>query len=163
MRVTMPSRAPEQPATRDLRVLRQVAELPTLSIAELAKRWQALMGTEVPHYNKDFLVKRLAYRLQELAYGGLSEHTKQRMCELLGEGDGQSATTRRKRARRTQAEKSLIVGTRLTRVWHGQLYEVLVLANGYEYAGHLYKTLSAVVKAITGQHASGPAFFGMKK
>jgi len=157
----MPSQAPEQHAARDMRVLRQVAELPTLSIAELAQRWQALMGTEVPHFNKDFLVKRLAYRLQELAYGGLPDQTKRRMRELLGEGEAE--TGRRKSARRTQVEKSLMVGTRLTRQWHDRLYEVMVLSNGYEYAGHHYKTLSAVVKAITGQHASGPAFFGLKK
>lgn len=163
MRKTMPAQMPEQHATRDLRVLRQVAELPTLSIAELAERWQALMGTDVPHYNKDFLVKRLAYRLQELAYGGLSERTKQRMRDLLDDGGDDALVGRRKRVRRSKVEASLMVGTRLTRVWHDQRYEVVVLPNGYEYAGQHYRTLSAVVKAITGQHASGPAFFGLKK
>lgn len=159
MGMTRPTRAPESLAVRDLRVLRQVAELPTLSIPELAERWQALMGTEVPHYNKNFLVKRLAYRLQELAYGGLAERTKQRMAALLDAGD--VGTRPRRRTRR--ADANLLAGTRLTRSWHGQRYDVVVLPSGYEYAGLRYRTLSAVVKAITGQHKSGPAFFGLKQ
>jgi hypothetical protein len=161
MRKTITSHPPELPVARDMRVLRQVAELPTLTIAELSDRWQALMGTVAPHGNKDFLVKRLAYRLQELAYGGVSEPTRQRMRDILGEGEGE--TRPHKRGRPAHADTQLMVGTRLTRIWHEQRYEVVVITNGYEYAGQRYKTLSAVVKAITGQHASGPAFFGLKK
>ena len=54
-------------------VLRQLAELETLDMARLKERWRALFGTEPPGYNRPFLVKRLAYRIQELAYGGLPE------------------------------------------------------------------------------------------
>jgi len=63
--------------------LRQVAQLSKLSFPELQERWRSLFGGEPPAYHRRFLVKRLAYRIQELAYGGLPETTRAQMADIL--------------------------------------------------------------------------------
>ncbi len=145
-------------------ILKQITELQRLSQAELKERWQELYGTEPPVYNRALLTKRLAYRLQELAYGGVSEVTRVRLRERL-EGDGLDAeAVEVARMERRQRKNGLPVpGTRLVREWRGRRYEVTVLEGGFEYEGRPYRSLSAVTKAITGTHWNGPAFFGLRK
>ena len=63
--------------------LKQIAQLNKLSFSELQARWRSLLGTEPPAYHRRFLVKRLAYRIQELAYGGLPEATRAQMADIL--------------------------------------------------------------------------------
>ncbi len=63
--------------------LRQIAQLSKLSFPELHERWRSLFGTEPPAYHRRFLVKRLAYRIQELAYGGLPEAIRAQMADIL--------------------------------------------------------------------------------
>lgn len=58
---------------------------------------------------------------------------------------------------------SLRSGTRLIREWRGATHEVHVRAQGFDYAGTTYTSLSAIARAITGTPWSGPAFFGLKK
>jgi len=135
----------------DQSVLKQVMELPTLGFAELKARWVELYGTEPPAYNRAHLVKRLAYRIQELAYGGLSEGARERL-EGLGE------TRRPSRPRRDLP----VAGTLLVREWQGRRYEVTVTRGGFEYKGRPYRSLSAIAKAITGTQWNGKAFFGFR-
>ena len=144
-------------------VLKQVADLERASTADLQDRWRQLIGTEPPRYNREFLVKRLAYRIQELAYGGLSEATRQRMTKALeqaGLDELGGAGTRRKPA--GQGHNLPVAGTRLVREWNGGRYEVTVVHGGFEYAGRRYRSLTAITKAITGTHWNGPAFFGLR-
>ena len=145
-------------------ILKQITELQRLSQAALKERWRELYGTEPPVYNRALLTKRLAYRLQELAYGGVSEVTRVRLREGL-EGDGLDAEAAEvARMERRQRKNGLPVpGTRLVREWRGRRYEVTVLEGGFEYEGRPYRSLSAVTKAITGTHWNGPAFFGLRK
>lgn len=142
----------------------QIAELPSMSHDELKELWRALYGKEPPAYNRTFLVKRLAYRIQEIAYGGLSERARIRMKELVA-SDGKDIGMRRRGARmeRGRDDSLPIAGTRIVREWNDGLYEVTVTDSGFEYDGRLYRSLSAIAKAITGTHWNGKLFFGVAK
>ncbi len=138
-------------------VLARLAALKTTSTPELKKQWRDLFETEPPPYNRRFLESRLAYRIQELAYGGLKPETIERL-EALGEQlDGGNVVLRR-----TRADAKPISGTRLIREWQGVEHCVTVRDHDYEYQGRPYKSLSAVARAITGTRWNGWVFFGLK-
>ncbi|HOI53859.1 MAG TPA: DUF2924 domain-containing protein [Phycisphaerae bacterium] len=140
-------------------VLTQLAELPTLSVGELRGRWRSLYGTEPPASCKSqYLIRRLAWRIQELAYGGLSESAQATLKQVADE----DAATARTPSSRKREMNLPVAGTRLVRTWNGQRHEVLVARDGFDFRGCRYRSLSAVAKAITGSHRSGPAFFGLK-
>lgn len=135
----------------------RIAALKTASTAELKKQWRALFNTEPPAFNRRFLETRLAYRIQELTYGGLKPDTVKRL-EALGEQfDGGSPMTRRIRT-----DLKPITGTRLIREWQGVEHVVTVTRDGYEWQGRPYKSLSSVARGITGTRWSGWVFFGLK-
>lgn len=138
-------------------VLKQIDELNRMSVAQLRKRWADLMGTDPQRLGRQYLMRRLAYRIQELAYGGLSAHARKQL-EAVAAGK----TTRC--AKPSKFRKSILAtGTRLLREWHGDRYEVIVEADGFRYNGKVYRSLTAVARAITGQHTSGNLFFGIKR
>ncbi len=145
-------------------VVKQIAELPDLPMARLKERWRALYGTEPPAYNKAHLVKRLAYRVQELAYGGLSEAARSTLRTRAEDLGLDNLTPGNGRPARRKGESNLPVpGTRIVREWAGIRYEVTILSDGIEYEGRRYRSLTAVAKVITGAHWSGPRFFGLQK
>jgi len=138
-------------------VLAQIAALKQMPTVELKHRWRDLFDTEPPPYNRRFLESRLAYRIQELAYGGLKPQTVERL-EALGEQlDGGNIVLRRVRG-----DDRPIAGTRLVREWQGVEYTVTVTQDGYEWQGRPYRSLSAVARAITGTRWNGLVFFGLK-
>jgi hypothetical protein len=137
--------------------LAKVAALKLLPAAELKRRWRELFDTEPPPYNRRFLESRLAYRLQELAYGGLKPATVARL-EALGEQlDGGDRSTRRR-----PANDRPLAGTRLIREYQGVEHCVTVREEDFEYQGRPYKSLSAVARAVTNTRWNGPVFFGLK-
>ena len=116
-------------------VLARVVALKKMPTAELKQQWQQLFETQAPPYNRRFLESRLAYRIQELAYGGLKPETIRRL-EALGEQfDGGNITVRRLRA-----DDKPISGTRLIREYQGIEYTVTVLHDGYEWQGRPLST-----------------------
>ena len=138
-------------------VLAQLAALKTMPTPELRKQWQRLFDTPPPRYNRRFLESRLAYRIQELAYGGLKPATVAHL-EALGEQlDGGNIAVRRRRA-----DERPIAGTRLIREFRGVEQAVTVLQDGYEWQGRPYRSLSAIARAITGTQWNGLVFFGLK-
>jgi hypothetical protein len=138
-------------------VLGRLAALRTLPTAELKRQWRELIGTEPPPFNRPYLQSRLAYRIQELAYGGLKPETRARL-EALGEQlDGGNVVLRRVRA-----DDRPLAGTRLVREHGGVEHIVTVLADGFEYEGRPYRSLSAVARHITGTRWNGWTFFGLK-
>jgi hypothetical protein len=150
-------RAPAGADAKDRSVLSQIASLKQLATPVLKARWRELFSTEPPAYNRRFLESRLAYRIQELAYGGLKPETIERL-EALGEQlDGGNPIVRR-----TRTDMKPIAGTRLIREWKGVEHCVTVLDEGYEYQGRPYKSLSAVARAITSTRWNGLLFFGLK-
>jgi hypothetical protein len=137
-------------------VLAQIAALKSMPVAGLKARWRELFGTEPPPYNRRFLESRLAYRIQELAYGGLKPETVERLAALAEQIDGKP--TRRTRLGHDRP----IAGTRLVREWKGVEHTVTVRDDGFEYQGRPYKTLSSVARLITGTRWNGWIFFGLK-
>jgi len=145
-------------------ILKQVANLNNLSHDELKSLYITLHGSEPPAYNRDFIIKRLAYRLQEIAFGGLSERTQQKLDDVLarnGFDENAMPKSRRRQKERTQSGHP-VIGCIFVREWHGKQYEVTTLRDGFEYDGMKYQSLTAVTKAITGQHMSGKIFFGIR-
>lgn len=137
----------------------RLAALKTTSTPELKKQWRDLFDTEPPQFNRRYLESRLAYRIQELAYGGLKPETVRRLERLGEELDGGDRAKSRKRADHSHKP---ITGTRLLREWKGVEHVVTVLADGYEWQGRPYKSLSAIARAITGTRWNGLTFFGLK-
>jgi hypothetical protein len=135
----------------------RLAALRTMALPELKAEWRALFGAEPPGSNRRYLESRLAYRIQELAYGGLKPGTVQRL-EALGEQLAGKTGARR----RARPGDRPITGTRLIREWRGVEHTVTVLADGFEWQGRPYRSLSAIARAITGTRWNGPVFFGIK-
>ena len=137
-------------------VLKQIDELNQMSMAQLRKRWADLMGTDPGRLGRQYLMRRLAYRVQELAYGGLSPQARKQL--------GAVADGRTRSAKPSKSKKTILApGTRLLREWHGDRYEVIVEADGFRYNGKVYRSLTAAARAITGQHTSGNLFFGIQR
>jgi hypothetical protein len=149
---------PSVPAIPPADVLSRLAALQTMPTADLKAQWRALFGAEPPAYSRTYLQSRLAYRLQEVAYGGLKPETRARL-EALGEQlDGGNVVLRRIRA-----DSRPLPGTRLVREWQGMQHTVTVLADGFEYEGRLYRSLSAIARHITQTRWNGWLFFGLRQ
>jgi Protein of unknown function (DUF2924) len=150
---------------------REVAALPQLSVSQLRARYADLFGEVTAAHHRTWLIRRLAWRLQMHAEGDLSERARQRASELTRDADlrlnppkgpvvPEAATPPACGGRRGPAANRLPPpGTVLTRPYKGQVLKVQVLAHGFIYAGTVYRSLSAVAKAITGSHTNGFLFF----
>jgi hypothetical protein len=138
-------------------VLAQLAALPAKTTPELKQLWRDLYDREPPSFNRDFLVKRLAYRIQELAYGGLSARAEAKLDRLIDEEEARLAGKLPKR----RGDRP-IAGTRLIREWRGVEHCATVLDDGFEYQGRRYKSLSAIARAVTGTRWNGPLWFGLR-
>jgi hypothetical protein len=132
----------------------RVAALPKKPTPELKQMWRELFDREPPGFSRSYLVSRLAYRIQELAYGGLKPAIRTRLDALA---DGLDPKAARKRV-----INGPVVGAQLIREWQGVEHKVTVLADGFEWEGRWYKSLSAVARAITGTRWNGPVFFGLR-
>jgi Protein of unknown function (DUF2924) len=153
-------------------VAKELAALEAMTVAELRAKYAQVFGEETRVGNKAWLVKRIIWRLQALAEGDLSERARRRAAELAQDADlrlsppraaqGSSVPGSRngKANHRNLADRYLpLPGTILTRWYKGQALQVQVQRQGFEYEGRVYKSLSAVAKAITGSHTSGHLFF----
>jgi hypothetical protein len=148
---------PGEDATTDGAVLSQLAALHRMSVNELKAKWESLFGAAAPNNSREFLESRLAARIQELTYGGLSRETRRALDILADEIDG---TIDRKRM--TDDSRNPSPGTKLIREWDGAEHTVTVLGDGYAWEGRKYRSLSAVAKAITGTNWNGFRFFGLR-
>ena len=146
------------PATHS--VLGRLAALKAMPTPELKQQWRDLFETEPPPYNRRFLESRLAYKIQELNYGGLRPETVERLEaigeQLFGKGAGNG------RRRTGDSDRRPIAGTRLIREWNGVDHVVTVRADDFEYQGRPYKSLSSVARSITGTRWNGWVFFGLR-
>ena len=143
--------------TRPESIPARLAALKSTPTPELKRMWRDLFESEPPAFNRRYLESRLAYRIQELAFGGLKPETVKRLEEMGEQLDGGNITLRRIRA-----DLKPIAGTRLIREWKGVEHTVTVLSDGYEWQGRSYRSLSAVARAITGTRWNGWVFFGLK-
>ena len=133
----------------------QIAQLPQLSMQNLWALWDDLFDRRPGHHQRTYLESRIAYRLQERAFGALPGHIRKKL-ELIGK-TGEIPNHKRR------AETQLAPGTMLVREYDGVTYRVKVLDDGcLDLDGRLFKSLSAVARAIAGTNYSGPVFFGLK-
>jgi hypothetical protein len=152
---------PKANATRkEATVLAQIAEIERMSLAELRTRWRELFATDPPGYSRELFVRRLAYRVQELAFGGLSPTTREKLASIAASIDACNGNGNGLKRRRRD---DILPGTRLVREWNGRRYEVVVAKDGFEFEGRPYRSLSAIAEAITGAHWNGKLFFGLRR
>ena len=109
-----------------------------------------------PHLSRELLIRAVAYRMQEVALGGLRLEPQRQLRQIAQELKQTGAAAKRFRPR-------LKPGTRLMREWQGRTYEVVVLDDGFSWQGMHYRSLSAIARKITGTAWSGPLFFGLKR
>jgi hypothetical protein len=139
-------------------VLAQLAALKGAPAGALKTKWRALFDTEPPPYNRRFLESRLAYRIQELAYGGIKKETVEQLRVLGKQYDGKHSSRTKIRNNRMP-----IAGTQLIREFRGIQHSVTVRADDFEYQGRPYKSLSAIAREIAGGvRNNGWVFFGLK-
>jgi hypothetical protein len=155
-------------------VEREIVALDTLATKALQQRWRELYKTEAPpRIRPGFLRRAIAYRLQELAFGGLKPQTRRQLQKLAAQMRSQrepantvsSLASSHRTPPRTiiLPRRVLSPGTRLMREWNGSTEIVEVVAEGFVWRDRPYRTLSAVAVAITGTKWSGPKFFGLAR
>jgi Protein of unknown function (DUF2924) len=153
----------------ELNVLNEVAALQRMTIGQLRQRFADVFGEATAASNRTWLVKRIAWRLQALAEGDLSQRARRRAAELAQDADLRLSPPRRQTTTAPPPQTVSVPapidprlpppGTILTRPYKGQQLHVQVLHDGFAYAGTVYPSLSAVAKAITGTHCNGYHFF----
>ena len=152
---------------------KEVAAMQRMTVAELRGKYAEVFGEETRSRHKKHLIRRIAWRLQANEEGGLSERARRRARELAADSDVRltappksppaAGPTKVAAIHVSRDERLPMPGTIITRKYKGQNVEVRVLPDGFECAGEVYRTLSAVARAITGTHWNGYHFFGLRK
>jgi len=144
-------------------MIERINSLRSMTVGQLREKYRDVFGEETKSGNKDWLWRRVAWRIQELEYGGLPERAKRRAAELANEADIRVRVPKDAFAGHSGEErkKAAPTGSVLTRKYKGRTYSVRVLENGFEYDGRIFKSLSAVARDITGSHWNGNLFFNI--
>jgi hypothetical protein len=153
---------------RTARIAEQLAALGGMNCAELAARFAELTGQPAKSRNRTYLRKRVAWHLQAAEYGGVSDATLAKLDELIPLALARYESAAKRRAKspagdEPQRDRRLPEpGAVLRRPHGGQIHEVAIRERGFEYRGQIYRSLSAVARAITGTNWNGYSFFGCK-
>jgi hypothetical protein len=139
-------------------VLSRLAALKAMSVKDLKAEWEKLLGTSAPNNSRAFLELRIAYRLQELTYGGPDRETRRMLDLLADEVEGHA-----RRKHQIADPRNPVTGTKLLREWDGVEHTVTVLKHGFDWRGRKFKSLSAVAREITGTRWNGYRFFGLRE
>jgi hypothetical protein len=134
----------------------KITALTNLTAPQLRDEWRRLYRSQPPRMSRDLLVRAVAYRLQELANGGLSKATQRKLVALTRELETNGSIV-------PDRDRDIRPGARLVREWRGRTHTVVVTEDGFEHAGKTYSSLSKIAQAITGAHWSGPRFFGLNR
>ena len=138
-------------------VLARLAALKDMTVVELKAQWQALIGTPAPNNSRSFLEQRIAYRIQELTWGGLAKPAARLLDALADEVEGKKV-----RQSVISDPRNPVIGTRLVREWDGAEHVITVMKDGFNWQGRRYKSLSAIARDITGTRWNGYRFFGLR-
>jgi Protein of unknown function (DUF2924) len=162
-------------------ISQQLAALRQMGTTELKAKYLEVFGEPSRSGNKEYLLKKVAWRIQSLAEGGLSERARRRAEELARDADVRTTVPRPPEATADAAPRTLVLaapssaaangrdrlpipGTVLSRAYRGKHIAVTVLGDGtFEWEGQTYRSLSAIAKAVTGSHWNGYVFFGLNK
>ena len=164
-------------STRRANIATEVNALKAMTVKEMRGKYAEVFGEPTRCRHKDYLIRRIAWRLQALEQGGLSERARRRAEELANDADLRIFAPKKPLAINmpptghiTNAQISVshdsrlpMPGTLLTREYKGQTIQVMVLDNGFEYEGQVYRSLSRIAKVVSGSHWNGYGFFGLKK
>ena len=155
-------------------IQKESRSLHRMTVKQLQAKYVEAFGEQARTGNKDFLVKRIGWRLQANSEGGLTERAMRRAAELANESDlrvrapkdGFDTKTPAPAGKTTTCKYSPDRDSRLpppntvmTRQYKGRTIEVIVLDDGFDFEGARFSTLSAVAKNVTGSHCNGFAFF----
>jgi len=144
------------PSSQTHPISARIAQLPHLPMSDLWRLWDDHFDTRPGNHHRGWLESRMAYRMQERAFGGLKPSLRKRL-EAIGETGILPAQLR-------QQAQRLMPGTVLARTYDDREHRVLVRGPGdFEYLGQRFKSLSAIARRITGTHWSGPLFFGLRE
>lgn len=154
-----------------LNIEKQVAAMKRMTVNELQAKYAEVFGEGTNGRHKQWLIKRIAWRMQANEEGGLSDRARRRALEIANDADLRMTPPRSRKAApivtarvHSPAENRLpSPGTVLTRQYKGATHQVEILTDGFSYQGEHYRSLSAVAKAITSTHWNGYHFFGLKK
>jgi hypothetical protein len=134
-------------------IIRQIIELEHKPISDMRQLYNEIMPKKcAANANKEYLRPRIAYRLQELSFGSLSEENKNKLLKIA---DGTPLDSLKRHT-------DLMTGTKICREWNGNIHEVEVLKDSFEYNGQKFKSLSSIARTITGTRWNGPKFFKLK-
>jgi len=159
-----------------MNVGRQIAELKRMTVTELRRKHIEAFGEPTRSGHKDYLVKRIAWRLQAQESGDLSERARKRAEQLANDADLRTTapkhptddtapgiTTKAATLPPSDHDSRLpLPGSLLTRRYKGREIVVKVRPKGFEYEGEVYRSLSAVARAVTGKHWNGYHFFKLQ-
>ena len=158
-----------------LNIDKEVAAMKRMTVGQLQEKYAEVYGESTNGRHKEWLMKRIAWRMQANEYGGLSEAALARAREIANTSDlrttppGENVpapwveTATQNLIHPPKQDRRLpAVGLRISRTYKGVDYEVIVRENGFEFEGEFYKSLSAIAKRITGSHWNGYRFFGLQ-
>lgn len=128
----------------------QITKLAEMPLPELQKMWIRYFDEKPLSLNREFYVSRLAYKIQELHFGGLPIATKNLLIKMADSSELKNK------------KKLPPVGTRIVRVFKGREYVVKIMIDGFDFNGMPYKSLSQIAQKITGQKISGYRFFKLE-
>jgi hypothetical protein len=156
-----------------MNVYAEVRAMAKMTMADLRARYADLFGEQTRSCNRDYLVRRIAWRLQARAEGDLSERARKRAAELADDADLRTrapATTRGGGGRpliaplkAAPSPRLPMPGALLTRRYKGREIVVKVLEKGFEHEGRVYRSLTAIANEVTGGHWNGHLFFGIAR
>jgi len=143
-------------------ISKEIADLRRMGVPELVERYIAVFGKLPRTKNPTWLWRKIAWKIQEQRFGGLSQAAKERLEELIAElelpiGRENRAIVRAPRRR------EITPGTTVSRVWKDRELRATSVEGGWEYEGTVYRSLSAIAEHITGSHWNGRHFFGLTK
>ena len=137
-----------------LSITAEIARLESLALDALREEWRRQHQTPPPkRLSRDILLRGITHQLQERSFGGLPKSVLRKLQSQTSSAATPGATGR--------PRPRFKPGTRLVREWHGITHTVVMLADGVEWRGQRYRSLSVVAREITGAHWSGPRFFGL--
>jgi hypothetical protein len=158
-------------ASRELNFQEEVAVLQEMTVNQLRQRYVDVFGEPTFSRNKRHLIRKIAWRIQALEQGGLSERARRRAEELANDADVRVSAPNSLRVAISTGGTTVAsvrdsrlpaVGQAIIRKYKNRVVCVIVGTDGFEYGGERYRSLSAVAKAITGSHCNGFRFFGLE-
>ena len=141
----------------DFHVIKQVMALQNMKTAELEAMWNKYFDHPPEVASRQHMTAKIAYKIQELVYGGVDAETEDKIKACAKKI--QTPIDPKKKARKFCP----MIGTKITKEYHGKMHEVLVVKDGFAYNNEIYNSLSAIATKIAGTRWNGLKFFGVKK